>query len=110
MRISDWSSDVCSSDLFVVINTEIEAGLMHAYTGRLGLLFRHPVIDHDRASAVDHGLGSACAFRAGCVAALFLHLMHEVYGAVAPVCNRQEERRVGEGWVGLCGSRSVPYP
>src|SRR3546814_1742921 len=43
---------------FVVINTEIEAGLMHAYTGRLGLLFRHPVIDHDRASAVDHGLGS----------------------------------------------------
>src|SRR3546814_5129252 len=36
MRISDWSSDVCSSDLARLDNAAFDTALRHAFGGRLG--------------------------------------------------------------------------
>src|SRR3546814_6047596 len=50
MRISDWSSDVCSSDLF-----ELGLGAVDAQgVGQVGAAIQ--VVDPDRADAVDAGL------------------------------------------------------
>src|SRR3546814_12750251 len=85
MRISDWSSDVCSSDL-------IEAAFMRggdaALDGHAAVALRHAaeaVVGHQTDAASD-GDG-ACG--------LFL---------------RSEERRVGKECVSTCRSRWSPTP
>src|SRR3546814_5497237 len=88
MRISDWSSDVCSSDLGV----------------------RRP--DH-RDVAVDLGRG-----RAGEAFLEFLRARFDAGGEIVPaqmadiagaVGLRSEERRVGKECVSTCRSRWSPY-
>src|SRR3546814_12131273 len=90
MRISDWSSDVCSSDL------RAGADRLHAF----GNAFEQPSavvvveVDHRRAQAVAREqprLGRAVG----------LH--------VAVVVKRSEERRVGKECVSTCRSRWSPY-
>src|SRR3546814_9473922 len=88
MRISDWSSDVCSSDLGDVLGGELlGAG-------------RHVVVD------VDHALRPDVAHRGG-----------DRHGAAARqrladvelLLLRSEERRVGKECVSTCRSRWSPY-
>src|SRR3546814_10831198 len=63
MRISDWSSDVCSSDLrndaYVEIETALEAAITDAFSAKT-LLVLEPVRDpdpgDDRFFFEDHGL------------------------------------------------------
>src|SRR3546814_13217967 len=97
MRISDWSSDVCSSDL-----------LEHDRLGQgpaLGAQVDHPpllIIFSDRFDGSRqwfglkyHSIPSAVNF---------------VIDAVMPVGGpRSEERRVGKECVRTCRSRWVPY-
>src|SRR3546814_4408996 len=97
MRISDWSSDVCSSDLFEylgeVLNLSRAAGCdqrhvaHHAHRPQLldVVAAAHPVAVH----AVEHDLPGAQA----------LGLDHP----------RSEERRVGKECVSTCRSRWSPY-
>src|SRR3546814_8316112 len=89
MRISDWSSDVCSSDLLVaaVDVPTVEDGLHLVAGQRLELEQRlgHPV-------QVVHVLGEH-------LARLFLRFLDD----------RSEERRVGKECVSTCRYRWPPY-
>src|SRR3546814_12967245 len=90
MRISDWSSDVCSSDLPLAIITGVGPGTgaalarrFHAGGYRVAMLAR----DASRLGA----------------------LAEELPGSIAIGCDvRSEERRVGKECVSTCRSRWSP--
>src|SRR3546814_7077847 len=81
MRISDWSSDVCSSDLMAPVPAHILAAqpILHAHPGLFidVVEFRHHRRGHGRAA---------------------VHV------------GRSAERRVGKECVSTCRSRWSPYP
>src|SRR3546814_11413378 len=81
MRISDWSSDVCSSDLGSDRDDEAPVGV--AITHRKG---------GPGGVGVDGGVCHATDI-----------------GAPSPRCFRSEERRVGKECVSTCRSRWSPY-
>src|SRR3546814_18195187 len=99
MRISDWSSDVCSSDLCCdvcptgaslfgpVALLQVEAERRLATEPGTTLRFARGDIRDDRP---DHEAATA-------------HYAKPVYG-------RSEERRVGNECVRPCRSRGSPYP
>src|SRR3546814_6894305 len=94
MRISDWSSDVCSSDLVV------RCGLLHAVLDRLRQFAR------ERVSLVLHAIGAVvagAAFDRG-----DLGIRHQLQD-LARLRARSEERRVGKECVSTCRSRWSPY-
>src|SRR3546814_11215584 len=97
MRISDWSSDVCSSDLPVEkrcpFRQAAEAGQMEE--GRAGALAP------DAAGMTVHidGLGGERGHGLLLGARASRPLSREA---------RSEERRVGEGWVSQCRYRWSP--
>src|SRR3546814_4122342 len=83
MRISDWSSDVCSSDLF-----HLQDGEMSYATGRCMCFeaIRRPF-------DVEH----------------VTDMVRKVYGGRVKFHDRSEERRVGKECVSTCRSRWSPY-
>src|SRR3546814_18773371 len=99
MRISDWSSDVCSSDL-----------LGRALSGRRNLVLtrggRVPFAGMEAAASVDAALRAAEEDGAGelCVIG-----GAQVYALTLPLATRSEERRVGKECVSTCRSRWSPY-
>src|SRR3546814_16373729 len=97
MRISDWSSDVCSSDL---ISTDQEDRGVEMFV----------TIDHD--AAARHGISSRDidnalynAFGQRTAATIYEELNQ--YSVILGV--RSEERRVGKACVGTGRSRWSPY-
>src|SRR3546814_2827297 len=82
MRISDWSSDVCSSDLDCVASTRCAVDAWHS-VGR-----EHQLPD----------MAAAAAEQA-----------HRRCQVIAPHAARSEERRVGKECVSTCRSRWSPY-
>src|SRR3546814_2119334 len=98
MRISDWSSDVCSSDL--------RAGtIIFASTVILWVLLSFPrVPDGNPASQVDHSIAGRIAGG--------LNVVLEPVGFnrdISLALIRSEERRVGKECVSTCRSRWSPY-
>src|SRR3546814_17826851 len=105
MRISDWSSDVCSSDLFKHFNRLgwRQIAPLGRFKNRLenvqifvGVLFRNPHDDVVLArkmpiNLADTDLRSSRQFGHG------------------RRMNRSEEGRVGTEWVRTCRSRWEPY-
>src|SRR3546814_8083916 len=94
MRISDWSSDVCSSDLYLLVHAaavEIRARLVAA--GQV--LAEEMRRGFQRAEQL---LG------VGILVALLRLARHLDAGAP-----RSEERRVGQECVSTCRSRWAPY-
>src|SRR3546814_1411787 len=92
MRISDWSSDVCSSDLrvFVVFS--------RLFRGHLTLLLPALLIHPKRC------LTSHCSAAIVCLSVPSLSLFSRL-----PVTSlRSEERRVGKECVSTCRSRWSP--
>src|SRR3546814_12931605 len=108
MRISDWSSDVCSSDLLLVP----DIGLAHCGRGN-PRRYRCPA-----QRSCDLFL-AACRRRSsvpagGRRAALRLSQWHLArdrlwQGRRSPLSTRSEERRVGKECVSTCSSRCAPY-
>src|SRR3546814_14487178 len=100
MRISDWSSDVCSSDLVFSVNPPIdslrERRVMTLKT-RLGNLGN--ILDEDEAQLRLLQLESPVLSNAE-FEAMVSHM-----GETA----RSEERRVGKEWVSTCRARWAPY-
>src|SRR3546814_19634848 len=91
MRISDWSSDVCSSDLLIWVN------------GALGL-----------AAATQEyvlaGVGVGLALAALRVLALIEKRLGEKWQILEyQITTRSEERRVGKECVSTCRARWSPY-
>src|SRR3546814_14741404 len=101
MRISDWSSDVCSSDLHFLAVLEQRRGVGDDL--RIQRL-RHLVAAEQRAVVRQ-------------VASFRLHQQRvevevvEMLSAAADLLQqvRSEERRVGKGCVSTCRSRWSPY-
>src|SRR3546814_14096716 len=86
MRISDWSSDVCSSDLFVfaaLARVRLAADAVHG--------LRQHRVGFSGNGAQRHGAGGEA--------------LDDVLGRL----DRSEERRVGKGSVSTCRSRWSPY-
>src|SRR3546814_19753954 len=94
MRISDWSSDVCSSDLLGVL---LSFGSIGWYDDWIKIVRRDP---NGLKSRWKYALQSA----AGLIAALVL------FHTADATSNRSEERRVGKERVRTCRSRLPPYP
>src|SRR3546814_15266507 len=97
MRISDWSSDVCSSDLVAAHIFDVGGGLID-----IAVLHRQQV---------DLCLATACFLdRVDQFGELFGMIVADV---VQPVRRREsarsEERRVGKECVSTCRSRWSPY-
>src|SRR3546814_18021666 len=97
MRISDWSSDVCSSDLLLAIDySQIELRLMAHFSGdpRLQAAFRDGLDIHQATAAEVFGLP-----------------LDQVGGDQRRAAKaRSEERRVGKECVSTCRSRWAPSP
>src|SRR3546814_7162775 len=120
MRISDWSSDVCSSDLEIGIGLESSLGAVAVMDVEIdhGDAFQAPAVagmpgaDGDVVEQAEaHGLGrlgmmAGRADGAEGVARLTLH--HGVDDGTAGTRRpqgRSEERRVGQECVSTCTSR-----
>src|SRR3546814_17793024 len=100
MRISDWSSDVCSSDLLAGFGAQLqkvycrpEARLLYHAPDGLGI---------DTLEACLHKPDLA---HIGLEAALYGQLA----GLLRDAGVRSEERRVGQECVSTCRSRWAPY-
>src|SRR3546814_16776424 len=94
MRISDWSSDVCSSDL-PAADAAVEKGAAR-------LAMAHVVEAHE-AAAARHGHGlQRQRLGAG-------HVGLEAAAEQDAGLARSEERRVGKEGVSTCRSRWSPY-
>src|SRR3546814_12533609 len=100
MRISDWSSDVCSSDLVARKN--------HHRDPRIALAH---LLEHLRAAGMGHAkVGHDDIETGGCE---FLEALPAVFRCLDTVTGflekRSEERRVGKECVSTCRSRGSPY-
>src|SRR3546814_13143299 len=88
MRISDWSSDVCSSDLFETVD------------------LRHPDVEQDAARLE---LTEAFQKISPATEGAGAELGGAKYEADRPADVRSEERSVGKECVSTCRSRWSPY-
>src|SRR3546814_1314354 len=89
MRISDWSSDVCSSDLSVAV------AVMHHAPAHHHRALQHVVGQPGRAQRLQTTLGQRQVDRTA--------------AAETAQSRRSEERRVGKECVSTCRSRWSPY-
>src|SRR3546814_18700133 len=94
MRISDWSSDVCSSDLRRIDPGDVDAGR------------RAPAPQNRYRDAAGLRIGAAEAGGVAARAGLRQKALHRGRGARQRV--RSEERRVGDVCVRNCRSRVSP--
>src|SRR3546814_13158070 len=110
MRISDWSSDVCSSDLAAnVARQEPAAGKPRAGVDggiaiakkHIGAARRHfPFRTGFNVIAI---VVDDAKLDAGAQSAIGRH------ADIQRIAVRSEERRVGKEWVSTCRSRGAPY-
>src|SRR3546814_12158531 len=113
MRISDWSSDVCSSDLYGVSVTDLADALERSnlsagsnYVRRAGESFL--VRADARLRSVADIEEAVIATRAG-VPVRVKDVGQVVIGGAVRTGSRSEERRVGKECVSTCSSRWSPY-
>src|SRR3546814_14769115 len=111
MRISDWSSDVCSSDLPATAHRHLERrGAVELQQALVALAAkRRDVVPVDQAAAMDADelfRGQPFLDLGDREAAEIVGMAVE-HGGVVGV--RSEERRVGKECVSTCRSRWSPY-
>src|SRR3546814_14057434 len=92
MRISDWSSDVCSSDL--------DDAFGITFRGQLVAQILHRRVFDPHREIEQHAIGAEI------VQVLRFELFHRREIAFT---QRSEERRVGKEWVSTCRSWWSPY-
>src|SRR3546814_11869068 len=103
MRISDWSSDVCSSDLEDVRGL-IDIVDVHRDRGaavRAVIVLAADAVDADRRRC--HAAEIRCDAHAGDLRRQILEVRDTIVGST-------DERRVGQECVSTCRSRWSPYP
>src|SRR3546814_19976328 len=109
MRMSDWSSDVCSSDLVVTHTHRDHSPLSRALKATTGA----PIVGCTALALDDLGPRADAAFDRDYAPDRVLADGDRVEGAgwtlVAVATARSEERRVGKAWVSTCRSRWSPY-
>src|SRR3546814_18656950 len=99
MRISDWSSDVCSSDLLMV---------PLATLGVFAMRWRGAIRGQEIALPLALGCFAGCALA---LAQGYGWGYRYAHGFIGPFCllARSEERRVGKECVSTCRSGWAPY-
>src|SRR3546814_12675693 len=102
MRISDWSSDVCSSDLDPHRNT-LTAIVSVAHPA---FILLDPLEQQRRVSGWGRVLATAC--RSGRIASLQI-MERTLPDSGKGLAERSEERRVGKECVSTCRFRWSPY-
>src|SRR3546814_21078646 len=122
MRISDWSSDVCSSDLIYAQVIDDAQGKTVAAASTLDKDVRGNTGATAAAAAEVGKRVAAAATKAGVTKVVFDRggfLFHGRVKALADAAReadwssehgRSEERRVGKECVSTCRSRLSPYP
>src|SRR3546814_11646241 len=102
MRISDWSSDVCSSDLLSRGEEEFDVGgwLLQRFQERVERVLGQHVDFVDNVDLVPR--------RDGGIAYGLYHFAHIVHARMGGGVHRSEERRVGKECVSTCKSRCSP--
>src|SRR3546814_11134139 len=118
MRISDWSSDVCSSDLAIAnLRGGSEYGASWHDAGRL--LNKQNVFDDFIAAAEylkaqgitgEDQLAIEGRSNGGLLVGAVTNQRPDLFAAALPIVGRSEERRVGKEWVSACRSRGAQYP
>src|SRR3546814_10806673 len=102
MRISDWSADVCASDLLLQSNALKASLLPYTLEGPFGRLL--DAAENSLAlSDVQCFETEALMNTAGVVLPVLTYLFHRLEE------RRSEERRVGKECVSTCRSRWSPY-
>src|SRR3546814_14216118 len=121
MRISDWSSDVCSSDLVILVrlaSTAVATAMLGGNKEQITTAVSHSWIDNGMLRTYRHApnTGPRKSWAAGdaCRRAV-THAINAGYRGVvgypsALSAKRSEERRVGKEWVSTGRSRWSPYP
>src|SRR3546814_12114295 len=101
MRISDWSSDVCSSDLLAAVGWSLGANVLLKALGEMGA---NAPIEAAAAASAPFVL-EACAHKldSGFSRVYQRRLLRDLKQM------RSEERRVGKECVSTCRSRWSPY-
>src|SRR3546814_18900506 len=111
MRISDWSSDVCSSDLYGDASGVVHLHAWQAAQTALAWIVESSELERVLQQAVQ-------VFGIAWYAEKFQKFeSHKVYTDTERIltpellvgADRSEERRVGEEWVSTCRSRWSPY-
>src|SRR3546814_19730757 len=104
MRISDWSSDVCSSDL-------ISSAGQHVAVCDNGTLISMKRGAHGKPAHLVHTAYTPPGAKALAVvtAESFVDPSPPPLEAPTITRRRSEERRVGKEWVSTCRSRWSPY-
>src|SRR3546814_14091302 len=121
MRISDWSSDVCSSDLILAEHEQHHVRVLFdrarfAQIGKLRALVLAPLDRTAELRERQHRHIEILGQRLE-PAADFGDFLHAIVAAAAPRAreqmkiidhHRSEERRVGKAWVSTCRYRWSP--
>src|SRR3546814_19351562 len=111
MRISDWSSDVCSSDLHGVTGIIVlhhRASLMPVAEAGLNTPLEGPKSITKPGIAVTMGCAARYSCHSSASVTLLRLISRAISGQYGPV--RSEERRVGKEGVITCGSRGSRSP
>src|SRR3546814_17408875 len=96
MRISDWSSDVCSSDLLSELDPLVESDL------RLSRLWLEGRVPGASLGTVEAAAERMSMTEGGIHDPVVRHTKHQLV-------DRSEERRGGKECVSTCRSRGSPY-
>src|SRR3546814_14510073 len=105
MRISDWSSDVCSSDLALNRPTQVAEGATDALAAEAAGAQSGSVDSFQRAVLRRY----EPATREGVATVLAAQTRSGDNVAASPRWARSEERRVGKECVSTCRSRWSPF-
>src|SRR3546814_12130689 len=97
MRISDWSSDVCSSDLNGAVRPSRGTDMLHLFMGK-GPWFRQ--------KSRGYGTGFPIVWQGWVLLSAHIAL---IAGLAVLLQGRSEERRVGKECVSTCRSRWSPF-
>src|SRR3546814_20017936 len=104
MRISDWSSDVCSSDLVCKGATGSAANVINSAGATAGAASNHPSFTW----ALNTASNQLEVTPVGSTSGAFVFNVVPVGDAIIQFA-RSEERRVGKECVSTCRSRWSPY-
>src|SRR3546814_11071110 len=102
MRISDWSSDVCSSDLIIENSGAAAVIVSNAKLARTVL----PAVIRSSHARIVIGMEDLRAAQSGAYTA---YSWHDLIATHPTDPERSEERRVGNEGVSTCRSRWSPY-
>src|SRR3546814_12171089 len=101
MRISDWSSDVCSSDLWTAISGVI-SGAMQVIKGIIQVVMGILTLDWTTTwTGIKNIFGG--------IWKAIVSILKGAWQIISGVFTRSEERRVGKECVSTCRSRWSPY-